>query len=217
DRPAPIHRYVLSLAGVERPNVCYVPTAGGDASEAIDGFYSAFAGIGGVLTHLSVFRNTISDVAALLREQHVIYVGGGNTRNLLLLWAAWGIDTAIRAAWERGAILAGPSAGGLCWFEAGLTDSWPGEFRALACLGWIPGSFCPHYDSEPGRRPVLERAIAARTLPPGYAVEDDAALHIVDGRLFRAVAQRDGQRAYAVRSQSGRFVSEALPMHRLGD
>jgi peptidase E len=211
---APLHSYALELTGKPNPRVCYIPTAGGDSIEGIAYFYSAFALVSRA-THLPLFQNTVSDVGAFLREHDLIYVGGGNTRNMLALWRMWGVDTAIRAAWENGAVLAGPSAGGLCWFDSGVTDSYPGEFRALPCLGWTPGSFCPHYDSEPGRQPVVQRLLADGTLPAGFAVEDDAAVHVRDGKLVAALAQKAGKSAYAMSSENGAAQVTKLPMKEL--
>jgi peptidase E len=162
------------------------------------------------LCHLTLFNNTTHDVEALMLLQDVIVVGGGNTRNMLALWEMWGVDRAIRAAWDNGTVLAGQSAGGLCWFESGITDSYPNEFREMSCLGWIPGSFCPHYDSEAGRQPVLDELIASRRLPAGFAVEDDAALHFSDGKLVTVLSQKAGSTAYAVRAENGATRRERL-------
>ncbi len=210
----PIHRYVLGLARATPPRVCFIPTATGDAQWAIDNFYSAF-GKAVELSHLTLFDNTTLDIEALLVLQDVIVVGGGNTRNMLLLWHAWGVDRAIRAAWDNGTVLAGQSAGGLCWFQSGITDSYPKQFREINCLGWVPGSFCPHYDSEAGRQPVLEELIVAGTLPAGYAVEDDAAIHLRDGKLVNVVSARPGKNAYAVRAENGVMIRELLEAEAL--
>jgi len=206
----PIHRYVLSLARTTPARVCFIPTATGDAQSAIDNFYSAFGKTGGELSHLTLFDNTTRDVEALLVLQDVIVVAGGNTRNMLLLWNAWGVDRAIRAAYDNGTVLAGQSAGGLCWFDSGITDSYPHQFREMDCLGWVPGSFCPHYDSERGRQPVLQKLIADGALPAGYAVEDDAAIHMRDGKLVKILAAKPGKHVYAVRAENGAMIREAL-------
>lgn len=206
----PLQRYVLALTGVPRPRVCFIPTATGDSELAIANFYAAFGSAPGELCHLTLFDNTTRDVEALLLAQDAIVVAGGNTRNMLLLWEAWGVDAAVRKAYDRGAVLAGQSAGGLCWFEAGITDSYPQQYREMECLGWVPGSFCPHYDSEPGRQPVLERLMAENRLPPGYAVEDDAAIHLRAGVLAGVLSQKPGKTAYAVRGENGAFVRERL-------
>jgi dipeptidase E len=206
----PIQRYVLSLSRRPVPRICFIPTAVGDAQYAIDNFHAAFGSIPSELSHLTLFNNTTRDVEALLVLQDVIIVSGGNTRNMLLLWEAWGVAAAIRAAWDCGTVLAGQSAGGLCWFESGITDSYPHQFREMACLGWVPGSFCPHYDSEPGRQPVLEKLIGNGTLPSGYAVEDDAAIHMQDGKLFAVLSQTANKTAYAVRAENGTMIRDRL-------
>lgn len=200
---APLHRYALGLTDKAKPRVCYIPTAAGDSAEGVANFYSGFTPDVCEPSHLPLFQNTVEDIPAFLAAQDLVYVGGGNTRNMLALWRLWGVDTAIRAAWESGAVLAGVSAGGLCWFENGITDSYAGEVRALPCLGWAPGSFCPHYDSEPGRPPVLEHLVAAGALPGGYAVEDDAAIHLRDGKLVAVLAQVPGTSAYAFSRENG--------------
>jgi dipeptidase E len=206
----PIQRYVLSLARSKTPHVCFIPTATGDAQAVIDGFYSAFGSAPGELSHLTLFDNTTLDVEAFLVSQDVIVVSGGNTRNMLLLWEAWGVDKAIRAAWDNGTVLAGQSAGALCWFEAGITDSYPQQYREIDGLGWVRGSFCPHYDSEPGRKPVLEQLISGGKLPAGYAVEDDAAVHLRDSRLVTALSQKVGKSAFAARAENGALTLERL-------
>lgn len=207
---APLHRYALGLTDKAKPRVCYIPTASGDSAEGIANFYSGFSPDVCEPSHLPLFQNTVADIPALLGAQDLIYVGGGNTRNMLTLWRLWGVDTAIRAAWENGAVLAGVSAGGLCWFENGITDSYAGDVRELPCLGWVPGSFCPHYNTEPGRPPALERLVAAGALPDGYAVEDDAAVHLRDGKLVAVVAQAPGKSAYAFRREDGATKLERL-------
>jgi peptidase E len=214
---APLHRYALGLTDKAKPRVCYIPTACGDSAEMIANFYAGFTPDICEPSHLPLFQNTVEDIPAFLAAQDLIYVGGGNTRNMLTLWRLWGVDTSIRAAWERGTVLAGVSAGGLCWFGNGITDSYAGDVRALPCLGWIPGSFCPHYDSEPGRPPVLERLVAGGDLPDGYAVEDDAAVHFCDGKLIAAVAQVPGKSAYAFARVNGAAKLERLQAVAVGD
>jgi dipeptidase E len=211
----PIQRYALSLARDRSPRICFIPTATGDAQWAIDNFYATFAKAAGELSHLTLFDNTTRDVEALLVLQDVIIVGGGNTRNMLLLWEAWGVDKAIRAAWDNGTVLAGQSAGGLCWFESGITDSYPHQFREMNCLGWVPGSFCPHYDSEPGRQPVLAELIASGNLDAGYAVEDDAAIHLRDGELVAALSQKPDKSVFAVRAENGAMIRERIQTQAL--
>jgi peptidase E len=146
-----------------------------------------------------------------LLAQDAIYVSGGNTANMLAVWAVHGVDAALRGAWESGVVLGGPSAGGICWFEAGVTDSFGPELAPLAGgLGFLPGSFCPHYDAEPARRPTYERLIGDG-LPPGYAADDAVGLHFVGGELAEVVTEREGATAYRVEPAAGGQVAE-LPL-----
>ena len=194
-----LDRYVLALADCAEPRVCFLPTASGDAQSYIDRFYAAFRSLHCVPAHLSLFDPATTDgPRSLLLGQDVVYVGGGNTRSMLALWREWGIDAALREAWERGVILAGVSAGSICWFEEGVTDSVPGTLTPLRCLGFLPGSNNVHYDGEPERRPAYHRLIAAGLVVDGYATDDGVALHYVGRRLERVVSSRPQARAYRV-------------------
>lgn len=139
-------------------------------------------------------------------------MGGGNTKNMLALWRAWGIDHLVRAAWERGAVLAGPSAGSICWFAQGSTDSVPGRLTALECLGFLAGSNCPHYDSEAERRPFYRRMVGAGLMLPGLAADDGVGLYFVGQELHRVVSSRPNARAYRVeRGENGATETEIVP------
>ncbi len=202
-----LDRYVLGLVDREQPRVCFVPTASGDAQSYIDRFYAAFESLPCRPAHLSLFNPPTADLESFVGEQDVIYVGGGNTRNLLVLWREWGLDTIFREAWQRGAILAGISAGSICWFEEGVTDSIPGRLTPLHCLGFLPGSNCPHYDGEPERRPAYQHLISQGDLGAGYAADDGVALHYAGTNLKRIVASRPHARAYRV-ERRGETVEE---------
>ncbi len=141
---------------------------------------------------------------------HIIAMGGGNTRSLLALWREWGLDDILRRASAAGIVLAGVSAGANCWFEQCTTDSVPGELTVLACLGLLKGSFTPHYDSEPQRRPSLHRLLQAGAIRPGYAANDGAAIHFSDGQVFRAVRSRPNARAYRVWRERAAVVEEEI-------
>jgi peptidase E len=207
--------FILSLAGTSRPRVCFIPTAGGDRDSAIVDFEAAF-GDRTETSYLPLFRRSGRDLSAQLLEQDVILVGGGNTENMLAVWRVHGLDRALRTAWEAGVVLCGMSAGSLCWFETGTTDSFgPSLERLSAGLGFLPGSNCPHYDAEPSRRPTYHRLIAAG-MPAGYAADDWAALHFVGTELREAVAARPGAHAYRVELQDGEVVETTLPTRYLG-
>jgi dipeptidase E len=195
---AALDDFVLGLAGVERPAVCFVPTASGDSDAYVVAFYAAFPPGRARATHLPLFVRDGRDVRRHLLSQDVIYVGGGNTVNMLAIWRAHGVDAILREAWEAGVVLAGMSAGALCWFEGGITDSYGAVDGLPDGLGLLPGSMCPHFDSEPSRRPVYLRLVAEGALPPGIAADDNCALHFRGTALAEAVSSRDGAGAYRI-------------------
>ncbi len=205
-----LNAYTLELSGVRKPRVCFLPTASGDERDNIIRFYETFCRLDCQPTHLTLFRRTVADLGALLAAQEVIWVGGGNTRNMLALWREWAIDQHLREAAARGAVLAGSSAGAICWFESGLTDSIPGRITAMPALGLLPGSFCPHYDSEPQRRPRYHELLAAGAIEPGLACDDGAAVHFIDGRLHEVLAWKPAARMYRLSLVDGQVDEQAV-------
>jgi dipeptidase E len=206
DNPA-LDRYVLQASGRELPRICFLPTAGGDNSSYVVKFYGAFPGGDCVPSHLPLFNRRTDDVRAALLSQDVIYVGGGNTVNLLAVWRAHGVDVVLREAWQRGIVLAGLCAGSMCWFEGGVTASFGTRLEPLAQgLGLLRGSNCPHYRD---RREAYMAAVRGG-LAPGLAAEDGVALHFVDRRLAAVVASRDDRRAYRVGLAGDRLVEAPL-------
>jgi len=192
----PLHQYLLDLTGEGYPRVCFLGTASGDDPGYIAAFYGWFARRSQA-THLGLFDRRVGDIAAFLAEHDVVYVGGGNTANMLAVWRTHGVDVALRQAWQAGVILAGPSAGAVCWFEAGTTDSFSPELGAMRDgLGFLPGSFCPHYDSESSRRPRYHELVASGDLPAGYAADDGVGLLFSGTTLSEVVAAMPESRAF---------------------
>ncbi len=190
--------YLLEMTGAGRPRVCFVPTASGDADGYIERFLVAL-GERAECSVLQLFARQIDDLRAHLLSQHVIYVGGGNTANMLAVWRLHGVDEVLREAWRAGVILCGPSAGGNCWFEGCSTDSFGLALSSLNDgLGLLPGSFCPHYDGEPLRQPTYRAAVAAGELPPGFAADDGVGLLFAGRELREIVSERTGATAYRV-------------------
>lgn len=211
-----LDEFVFSLAGKPRPKVCFVGTASGDADVYIERFYRAMRRHRCPAAHLDLFRRSVSDPAAFLARQDVIYVGGGNTANMLAVWRLHRVDRALRAAWRRGIVLAGISAGANCWFEASSTDSF-GPLAALHDgLGLLPGSTCPHYDGEENRRPTFHRFIARGELPDGFAMDDGAAAHFVGRRFVEAVSSRPQAKVYRVFRRGRGVVEEVVDTRFLG-
>jgi peptidase E len=201
DAESPLDGFLLSVSPAARPRVCFVPTPAGDRDAVIASFFEAFARRDCEPSCLRLF-GTPEAPGEHLAQQDVIYVSGGNTANALALWRLHGVDEALRAAWERGAVLGGVSAGANCWFEASVTDSFGPRLAPLRDgVGLLAGSFCPHYDGEELRRPTYT-ALVADGFPPGYAADDGAALHFAGTDLVEVVASRPGARAYRVEQGS---------------
>ncbi|HNT75642.1 MAG TPA: peptidase E [Anaerolineae bacterium] len=211
-----LDQYICTQTGKARPKVCFLPQASGEAAEYIIKFYKAFTTLDAVPSHLSLFRPPTADLESFLLEKDAIYVGGGNTKSMLALWRVWGLDAILRKAWQQGVILAGLSAGAICWFEQGSTDSVPGRLSALECLGYLKGSCCPHYDGEAERRPTYQQMVAAGEILPGYGIDEGAAMHFRDDELHAVVASHPNVAAYAVEVMDGVVQEKALPVTYLG-
>jgi dipeptidase E len=213
-----LDRYVLDLTTASRPKVCFVPTASGDSLPYQLAFFEAFPAHSFDTSVLHLVNRDVRDVSAFLGEQDVIYVGGGNTANMLAIWRIHGVDVALRRAWEAGVVCCGMSAGANCWFEASTTDSFLiGRSDPLPDgLGFLAGSFCPHYHSEPLRRPEFGRLVASGELPPGIAADDSAAAHFIGTDLSEAVASKEGAAIYRLAPDGdGESVEEKVPTRLL--
>jgi dipeptidase E len=197
--------YVLAQAPTPRPRVLFLPTAQGDSHDAIARSYHAFERFACVPTILTVFRpfGRPDHPESAILATDAVYVAGGATRAMLAVWRAYGIDLALRRAWARGVVLAGVSAGALCWFEEGHTDSTPGGLSTMACLGLLPGSCSCHFDGDPKRRPSYTQLVLSGGIKPGYAVDDGVALHFVDGALAGAVSSRPNAGARSFSAERG--------------
>ncbi|HWN36535.1 MAG TPA: peptidase E [Pseudonocardia sp.] len=210
-----LDEYVFGLTGQPSPKVCFVPTASGDSEVYIERFHTMLDARCDTSV-LRLFHRDGSDPGATLRAQDVIYVGGGNTANALAVWRVHGVDRALVEAYRAGVLLCGISAGMICWFESSLTDSFGPVRRLTDGLGLIGGSGCPHYNTEPSRRPTYEREVAAGTLAPGWALDDGAAALFQDGELVESVARTPGTHLYAVsRNAAGDVVETAVPARLL--
>jgi dipeptidase E len=209
--------FLLRLARRKRrPRVCFVGTASGDSDYYIRRFHEAFPPSRAEATHLTFFERNIGDLKSFVMNQDVIYVGGGSSANMLAVWRLHGFDKALRAAWNAGVVMAGISAGAICWFDDGVTDSFGMPFRALNDgLGLVRGACCPHYDGEKERRPVLRRLVK-RGFPSTLALDDGAAAHFVGTRLKEIVSSRPKARAFRVALSDGVVIEKALPVRYLG-
>jgi peptidase E len=210
-----LEEYVLELTGRDRPRVLYLPTAAADADALIVGFYERFSACAEA-DHLKLFgAPDAAEWRPRLLQQDVIYVAGGNTVNALAIWRAHGMDVALREAWESGCVLCGGSAGMICWFECSVTDSFGPALAGLRDgLGFLPGSACPHYDSEEARRPIY-RGLVASGFPAGFAADDFVGLHFEGTALKEAVTEKEGRSGYRVELVGGEVRETPIPTRHL--
>ena len=214
--------FILSLAPRKPARICFVPTASADSAHSLVRFYRAFSGRA-IPTDLTIFDSVslprhpayTSELARFVLEQDIIYVGGGNTANLLSIWRAHGLDRILRLAWRRGIILCGVSAGMICWFRDGLTDSYGGLEVLGDGLGFLNASACPHYDGEKHRRPAYQKAIKEGLLG-GYAADDGAALYFRGTELSEVVTSRPAASVYRVELVKGRVRETRFKARYLG-
>jgi peptidase E len=209
--------YVLEVTGRERPRVCFLPTASGDADHYIVRFYQAFDAARCEPSHVSLFRRDggARDIHEHILSSDLVYVGGGSVISLLGAWRAHGLDATLRLAWERGTVMCGVSAGSLCWF-ASAVSAFHGPPQLVEGLGLLPHSNCVHFDGERDREGAFRQHLLDG-MCAGYAAEDGAALHFVGERLAAVVTSRPNARAYRMRrTESGRIERRALPARYLG-
>ena len=206
-------RYMAQLSGKPRPRICYLPTASADSAAGALGFYKSCAPLEVEPFVQNSFIESLSQTQSweeVFLSMDGIVVSGGNTLNQQAIWKAQGIDVVLRQAWDKGIVLGGASAGSLCWFEEGTTDSRPKELTTVKCMGFLKGSHSPHYDKEPGRRPLYEKLIGSGQMLPGYACDNDAGIYFEDNTVARVVSTRPDARCYHVTRVDGKAVERPL-------
>lgn len=212
----PIIDHILSMTGKARPKICMLPTATGDSPTTIVTFYDRVPASKAERTHVSLFSRTIKDLRSFILSQDVVMVGGGNTANMLAVWRVHGVDEILREAWDSGVILCGGSAGSLCWFECGTTDSFDQNVLHPIHdgLGFLPGSHSPHYNVEPQRRPLYQKLIS-EGFPAGYAIDNDAAIHFKETEVSEVLSGAEGASAYYVELTNGTIKETQLTSKRI--
>lgn len=206
-------RYMATLTGKARPKLLYLPTASADSPA---GVISWFRNCAPLNVEASVQESFIASTRQDRGWDEVflsvdgIVVSGGNTLNQQAIWKAQGIDVVLKQAWDRGIVLGGASAGSLCWFEEGTTDSRPKELSIVKCLGFLKGSHSPHYDAEPGRRPLYQKLIGSGQMKPGYACDNDAGIYFEDNEVKRVVHTRAAAKVYYVSVVDGKVVEKVM-------
>lgn len=181
-----IEKYILSQANKEKPNIVFIPTASAEDKSYIVNFYSCFSKLNCDPSHVTFFQRT-PRLDSILNKADIIYVGGGNTKSMLAVWREWKLDKLLLKAYKRGAVLSGVSAGAICWFEQGITDSWASNLNPMECLGFLKGMACPHYQEEKDRRPSVHEMLKKGNAVPGYAIDGGAAVHFRNGEYYRSL------------------------------
>ncbi|MBS4208621.1 peptidase E [Bacillus sp. FJAT-50079] len=211
-----LDKYILKQAKKNDPKICFLPTASGDSENYISRFYDFFNQQKCRPTHLSLFKLPTRDLENFIMENDIIYVGGGNTKSLLALWKDWGLDKILKKAWEEGKVLAGISAGSICWFEEGITDSFGDTLEPISCLGFLKGSNCPHYDEELERRPAYHKMVKSGIISAGIAADDGVGVHYIDDTVNNIVSSRKGAKAYHVFKLENQLIEETVQARYLG-
>ena len=207
--------YILAQAKKPNPKVCFLPTASGDSPGLIKFFYSLYERYPCKPSHLSLFNPHTADIRDFLLSMDVVFVGGGQSKSMLAVWRGWQVDDMLREANENGTILSGGSAGSVCWFDSCITDSIPGSLTVMNCTGIVPYSNCPHFASR-SRRASFAKFVASGEIKGGYANDDYAALHFINGKLFRSVSNRPYAKTWKVSMEDGKLSMERQKTDWLG-
>ena len=203
--PKPLmEEYIINQCNKSKPNVCFIPTASAEDKAYTVRFYSTFSKLNCSTSHLNLFERT-PRLDSIINKQNIIYVGGGNTKSMLAVWKDWKFDKMLAKAYQRGAILCGVSAGSICWFEKGITDSWASNLNVIDCLGYIKGTNCPHYNFEKNRKPTVYKLILDGVIDSCVASEDGAALHYKEGKLVTSVSFYKESNSYLIKKENNKI------------
>lgn len=209
-----IEKYILKQSNIKKPNVLFIPTASAEDKSYIVNFYSCFSRLECSPSHLTFFQRT-PRLDSLVNKADIIYVGGGNTKSMLAVWKEWKLDKLLLKAYENGKILCGVSAGAICWFEQGITDSWASNLNAMDCLGFIDGMACPHYQEEKDRRPSVHKLLKNKNAISGYAIDGGAAVHFKKGEYYKSLQFYSNSNVYKVSLVDGNVKESQLDVDKL--
>lgn len=204
-----IEKYIIEQCSKRNPSVCFIPTATGDDANYIQNFYKVFNALDCNTSHIDFFKRTIS-LEEHINQQDIIFVGGGNTKSMLAVWKEWGLDSILHKAYQNGTIMSGVSAGAICWFKNGITDSWKEHQAVLPCLGFVEGNCCPHYDEEPERIPFVKQILENNMLDECLAIEGLCALHIIDGIPKFTVSFGEDKNSYQVCCKDKKIIHNQI-------
>ena len=204
-----IEKYIISLISKKRPKICFIPTASGDNHLYKLNFYRAFSKLDCITTHIDFFSRT-ENLEEKVMNQDVIYVGGGNTKSMLAVWKEWNLDKILQNAYENGIVMSGVSAGAICWFEKGITDSFDEELNIIDCLGIVDGIACPHFDEEKEREPYVNDSIHKGIIESCICIEGNCALHIKNDSEYYSIDFGNGKNCYKVTKENNNLKKEII-------
>ena len=204
-----IEKYIISLISKKRPKICFIPTASGDSSLYKLNFYRAFSKLGCITSHIDFFSRT-ENLEEIVLSQDIIYVGGGNTKSMLAVWKEWNLHNILQNAYEKGIVMSGVSAGAICWFEKGITDSFAKELTLLDCLGIVNDVACPHLDEEKDREPYVNDVIRKDIINSCICIEGNCALHIKNDFEYSSIDFGNGKKCFRVSKENNNLKKEIL-------
>ena len=206
-----IEKYILGQSNKANPNIVFIPTASAEDKSYIVNFYSCFSKLECRTSHINFFQRT-PRLNSIINQADIIYVGGGNTKSMLAVWREWNLDRLLEKAYQNGKILCGVSAGAICWFEQGITDSWASNLNTMDCLGFLGGMACPHYQEEKDRRPTVHKMLKEGDCMPGYAIDGGAAIHFKNGDYHNSIQFYPESKVYHVSLVDRKINEEKMEM-----
>ena len=204
-----IEKYIISLINKKRPKICFIPTASGDSSLYKLNFYRAFSKLDCITSHIDFFSRT-ENLEEKVLNQDIIFVGGGNTKSMLAVWKEWNFHEILRNAYEKGIVMSGVSAGAICWFEKGITDSYAEELAIIDCLGIVKGIACPHFDEEKEREPYVNKVINREIIKSCICIEGNSALHVKNDIDYYSIDFGNGRKCFRVFKENNTLKKEIL-------
>ncbi len=204
-----IEKYIISLINKKNPKICFIPTASGDSTLYKLNFYRAFSKLDCITSHIDFFSRT-ENLEEKVLNQDIIYVGGGNTKSMLAVWKEWNLQNILKIAYEKGIIMSGVSAGAICWFDKGITDSFANELKIIDCLGLVDGIACPHFDEEKEREPYVNDVINREIIESCICIEGNCALHIKNDFEYYSIDFGKGKKCFKVSKKNNILKKKVL-------
>ncbi len=204
-----IEKYIISLVNKKNPKICFIPTASGDNDLYKLNFYRAFSKLNCITSHIDFFSRT-EELEEKVLAQDIIYVGGGNTKSMIAVWNEWNLHTILKKAYSNGIVMSGVSAGAICWFEKGITDSYADKLEIIDCLGFVNGIACPHFDEEKEREPYVYQILQKEIIKSCICIEGNCALHIKNDFEYISINFGKNKKCIRIFNENNQLNKEIL-------